>query len=79
MVSISRDFGVWLDIPVELARKLQAETEIEGKQCARIHFAAGLRRAANKRKRIPPSRDEAKQSPREIRSAEYNNACGILN
>ena len=79
LVFIAHDFGEWVKIPVELARKLQVETEIEGKQCASTHFSAGLWYAANKQTRVPPSRDVVKQLARDIRLTEYNNACGILN
>ena len=53
LVFIAHDFGEWLEIPVELARRLPVETEITGKQGAPIHFPAGLRYADNKRTRAP--------------------------
>ena len=49
----ARDFGEWLKIPINLARRLQVETAVEAKQCVSIHFAAGIWHASYKRKRAP--------------------------
>ena len=78
-VFIAHDFGEWLEIPIELSRKLHVEAEIEGKLFAPIHFADGRRYGANKKTRAPPSRVVVRQLAREIRLAEYNNACEIIN
>ena len=73
----AHDFEEWLKIPITLARELQVEREVEGKQCVSVHFPSGICYASNKRKGPPPSRDAAKQLSKEVRLTEYN-ACDLL-
>lgn len=78
LIFIAPDSGEWLGIPLSLARKIQVGTEVEGKRCDAIHFAAGIWYAGNKRIRAPPSRDFVKQLANEIRPTEFNAAQEIL-